>query len=89
MSFHFIRTLYVSAVTVLGAVAGFLYAKHRIALTITYMRAHWGWACATGLEAPLYFWTPAGAIVGVALAIGSWRLFFRLTQRGIDTQSSN
>ena len=89
MRFHFTRTTYIFALALLGAVLGFLYAKYRIALTIAYMRAHWGWVCGTGLEAQLYLWTAVGAIAGAALAIYSWRLFFKLTQRGADTQNSN
>ena len=88
MRFHLTRTTYIFTLALLGAVLGFLYAKHRIALTIGYMRAHWGWVCGTGLDVPLYLWTAVGAIAGSALAIASWRLFFRLTQRGINKQVS-
>lgn len=84
MRFHLTRTTYTSALVTLGAVFGFLYAKHRIALTVAYMRAHWGWVCGTGLEAQLYFWTAVGAIFSAALAIDSWHVFSRLTKRGID-----
>ena len=52
---------------VLGAIAGYFYARHVIALNIAYMREHWGWVCGTGLYNGLYFWPPVGAATGFFL----------------------
>jgi len=71
------RALYVTCLSVAGSVAGYAYARHQIALSIAYMRAHWGWVCGTGLEVPLVLFTPLGALVGFALGVVTWRLASR------------
>ena len=81
MSFRITRALYVFLFTVAGAALGFLYAKHRIALSIAYMRTEWGWVCGTGLEFPLYFFTPVGGFAGVIMGIFTWRFASRYLSR--------
>lgn len=52
-----------------GAGVGYAYAWYRIELSIARMREQSGWVCRTGIDMPLYFWTPIGAIAGMAAAI--------------------
>ena len=48
----------------LGAGGGFAFGWYQVMRDIAYMREHWGWVCGTGLESPLFVWTPIGALVG-------------------------
>jgi hypothetical protein len=81
MSPRLVRVLYTTALSGAGLLLGFVYAKHQIALSVAYMRAHWGWVCGTGLEVPLYFFPPVGALVGLAIGTFTWRLAFRVLIR--------
>ena len=74
------RTLYAFVLTVIGAISGYLYARHSIALAVAHMRTTWGWVCGTGLEIPLYFWTPVGAFAGIMLGIFTSRPIGRLAK---------
>jgi hypothetical protein len=70
---QWIRSIYFIAFTALGALAGYLYAQHSIAMSVAYMRSHWGWVCGTGLHEPLYIWTALGALVGWIVGGLLWR----------------
>jgi hypothetical protein len=67
-----LRVLCATLLPVVGFCAGWLYARHVVALMIAYARARWGYVCGNGLEMPFYFWPPVGAVLGFA----SYRLLW-------------
>jgi hypothetical protein len=78
MSSLITRVLCTLALVIAGSLLGVLWAKHQIALNVAYMREHWGWVCGTGLDLPLYFFLPIGAILGMLVSLIAWRLAVRL-----------
>jgi len=81
MSSRLARALYTATLSSTGLLLGFIYAKYQIAFSVAYMRAHWGWVCGTGLEVPLYFFPPIGALAGLAIGTFTWRLASRVLTR--------
>jgi hypothetical protein len=78
-----LRRLYVAAFVIAGTVAGFLYAKHSIAISVAFMRAKYGWVCGTGLDMAFIVWTPFGALTGFAFGVATWRLAACIARRGM------
>lgn len=81
MSVPFLRRTYVAAFVIVGTIAGLLYAKHSIAMSVAFMRAKYGWVCGTGLNAAFIVWTPLGAVTGLAFGVGTWRLIAWIVER--------
>lgn len=80
---------YVLSVSTSGAVLGFIYAKHLVALAIAEMVAKSGWACGTGLSITYYFWTIVGAFIGGNLGFFTWPLFARMLNLPIVLQQTD
>jgi len=71
------RVLYIIVISTIGTLLGFMYARHRIVLSVANMKAQWGYVCDDGLSVPLYLFPPLGALAGMAVGVCAWPLFSR------------